>query len=180
MKGYLLATAILISCLASSAPVIACEKFQTKADRYTALKRQGGSAKQMTRWTAQRKLYNERYRECLKAKPRIQSVARSPKAAKIKTDRQPRRSLESENPITLKLLATCNFWIDTYNTTPSPDNKSYRNSACRALDEALQETPTLAAQPPTQRAAKDCVKPGNLYDDDVRECMTGERAPDWN
>lgn len=180
MKSYLLATAILISCLASSAPVNACEKFQAKADRYTALKRQGGSAKQMTRWTAQRKLYNERYRECLKATPRIQSVARTPKTTKIKPDRQPRRSLESDNPITLKLLATCNFWIDTYNTTPSPGNKSFRNSACRALDEALHETPSLATQTQTQRSATDCVKPGNLYDDDVRECMLGERTPDWN
>lgn len=180
MKGYLFTTAILFFCLANSASVSACEKFQATADRYSELKRQGGSAKQMNRWTTQRKLYNERYRECLKAKPRIQTVARSPKTAKIKPDRQPRRRLESDNPITLKLLATCNFWIDTYNTSPSVDNKSYRDSACRALDEALQEAPTLAAQPPAQRSARDCVKPGNLYDDDVRECMAGERAPDWN
>lgn len=179
MKGYP-AAVILIALLAIYLPVHACENFQAKADRYATLKRQGGSAKQMNRWNTQKKLYSERYRDCLKAQPRIHSAGGgSTQHQPAKTARQPHRILESDNPITLQLLATCNFWIDTYNSSASADNKSYRDSACRALDEAVRNAPIPATLTPAQRPAGDCVKPGNLFDNDVRECMAGIREPDW-
>src|SRR5690606_38554643 len=170
---------ILIIFLAGSLPAHACEKFQVKADRYATLKRQGGSAKQMNRWNAQKKLYSERYRECLKAQPRIHAAGGTTRRQSTKAARQPHRVLVSENPVTRQLLTTCNFWIDAYNGSASPENKSYRDSACRALDEAIRNEPVPVTQAPAQRPAKDCVKPGNLFDDDVRECMAGSREPDW-
>lgn len=179
MKGYFPCAVFFIACLAAPFGAQACENFQAKADRYTALKRQGGSAKQMNRWTAQRKTYNAQYRECLKAQPRIQAFSPPPKKLPSKTLRQAQRNVETDNPITLQLLKTCNFWIDTHNATPSAHNRSYRDSACRALDDSLANAPALVTNQTPPRSAKDCVKPGNLFDDDVYECMAGARAPDW-
>src|SRR5690606_5979440 len=118
----------------TSTPAHACEKLQAKADLYTDLKRRGGNAKQMNKWTAQRREYAERYHECLRAQPRIQSASGGASQQRIKVDRQKPRKSDSDNPVTQKLLATCNFWITTYNRQPTADHKSQRDGACKTLD----------------------------------------------
>lgn len=180
MKGRLCFAIGLIACLSTPLPAYACEQLQAKVERYTQLKRVGGSAKQMNRWQEQRKHYAERYRECLRSQPRMHRASGDQKKNKHTTpDYQKRRSATSDNPVTIKLLATCNFWIDTYNRTPSPEHQSYRDTACRALDDAQREAPPLTTQHIPQRSLQECIKPDNLLDDEVRECMAGERQPDW-
>lgn len=180
MKGSLfLFFTLAFTFVITATPVYACEKLLAKAERYTTLKRRGGNAKQMNKWTAQRRLYAERYYECLRAQPRIHSASGNPQQPRVKVDRQALRSSKSDNPITQKLLTTCNFWIKTYNRQPTADNKSQRDGACRALDDAEQSPPAIASTPNFKRSVKECIKPGNLLDDEVRECMAGEREPDW-
>lgn len=180
MKGYLPAVLLLLFYFTNPLPVAACEQFQAKVERYTKLKRQGGSARQMNRWQAQKREYAERYSECLRALPRVHHASGKPsRQTRMPIERQSRRTITGNNPITQKLLLTCNFWIDTYNRQPSADNKSYRDTACRALDDAEQNPPIATNHSLPQRSVKECIKPGNLLDDDVRECMRGEREPDW-
>lgn len=163
----------------STQPALACEHLQAKVDRYTQLKRGGGSAKQMNRWQAQRKIYAERYRECLRTQPSMHR-ATGKKTKRKKPDIQKVRKADTDHPVVLQLLTTCNFWIKTYNRHPSPDNKTYRDTACRALDDAQRSPPAVAAHQRPQRSLQECIKPGNLLDDDVRECMAGTREPDWH
>jgi len=179
MKTCVLFVSIIIYTFSSLA--FACESLQVKADRYATLKRGGGSAKQMNRWSAQKRDYTERYRECRRARPKVHyaSGAKKNNKRKIKTDYQQRRSLTSHDPVTQKLLTTCNFWIDSYNQTPNRDNKNYRDTACRALDDAIKQKTDLAVHTPFERSLKDCIKPDNHVDDEVKECMRGERQAEW-
>lgn len=179
MKGFSLALLGLIACLTFPNASIACEKFQTKVDRYSQLKRQGGSAKQMSKWSAQRAIYADRYRECVNALPTVHRFSQNKKQRKLKTVRQPLRKVESNDPLVLKLLATCNYWINTYNQRPIPTHQTYKETACRALDDAQTSSPDLAAAPKHQRSLKECMKPDNLLDEEVYQCLIGAREPDW-
>lgn len=182
MKGCIFFIIYVIAGL-TPIPLDACEGLQAKLAHYTKLKRQGGSAKQMNRWEAQKKDYAARYRQCLRAEPKIQRATGKKKKNKFsKVEHQQLRRLdpETETAITRKLLTTCNFWIDAYNHNPTPDNQSYRNTACRALDDAVREPPGLIVNPSNRRSLEDCIKPDNLIDDEVRECMSGMREPDQN
>lgn len=181
MKGCIFVLIVSIFIYLCSSPVFACEALQAKVERYTTLKRGGGSAKQMNRWSAQKRDYTERYRECRRAQPKVHraSGAKKNNKKKIKTDYQQRRVLTSNNPVTQKLLTTCNFWIDSYNRNPNRDNKNYRDTACRALDNAIKQKPNSAVHTPFERSLKDCIKPNNHVDDEVKECMRGERQAEW-
>lgn len=179
MKKFSLALFGLIACLTFTNAVNACEKFQAKVDRYSQLKRQGGSAKQMSKWSAQRALYADRYRECLNAQPTVHRFSQTKKQRKLKTVKQPLRRAESNDPLVLKLLATCNYWIKTYNQRPTPIHQTYKETACRALDDSQTSSSDLVATPKHQRSLKECIKPDNLMDEEVYQCLTGAREPDW-
>jgi len=180
MKGCIWIFVISAFVYLPSSPVLACENFQAKVERYTALKRKGGSAKQMNRWSAQKRDYTERYQECRRAQPKVHRASGAKKSPKkIKADYQSRRSLTTDSPVNQRLLNTCNFWIDSYNRNPDSDNKSYRDTACRALDDALKESPDPGVHVSFERSLADCIKPKNLVDDEVKECMRGEREALW-
>lgn len=181
MKGYgLTVLAALLILLINPQSVLACEQWQQKADRYTVLKRQGGSAKQMNRWHQRKKLYSERYLECRRQHPQISVAQGTPRLQSGPTvDRQPLRASASNNPILQKQLATCNYWIATYNRQPTADNQAFRASACRALDEMERHEPMPPTLSQTQRPVRECIKAGNVVDDEVVACMRGEQVPDW-
>lgn len=179
MKKYLL-SAIVFLLFITPAPLWACEQFQTKVQQYTTLKRKGGSARQMNRWQAQKRHYAKLYAECLRNQPRIHSTSVAPRNSHHQpTQHIPRRRTTSDNPITQKLLATCNFWVDSYNRHPNADNKTYRDTACRALDQAEQNPPNGVNNDLPLRPLKECIKPNNLLDDEVHACMHGELKPSW-
>lgn len=181
MKGYSLAILGLITCLGAVSPLSACEQFKEKADRYSDLKRHGGSAKQMNRWSAQRQTYSDRYRECVKAQPSMHRASGSKKHSKNQQKREAHRLVTSGNPLEIKLTNTCNFWIDTYNQKPTALNRTYKDTACRALDDAQSkpQSSQMAVATDYQRPLKDCIKPNNLMDEEVYDCMKGTRDPDW-
>lgn len=180
MKGFLLPVILLVTYLLTPSPLSACEKWQDKVERYTALQRQGGSAKQMNHWRTQKKFYSAQYLECLRSQPRIHRAAGIPqKGRRPKTDYQPPRNTTSDNSVVQQLLATCNFWIETYNNQPTSDHKSFRDGACRKLDSAEQNPPIFTTNSPLPRSAKECIKPNNLIDAEVYQCMSGKREPYW-
>lgn len=175
---------LLVVCLSVifslAAPLHACEQFQAKVDRYTQLKRAGGNARQMNRWQAQRTHYAERYRECLRDQPTMhRATGASGSAKRHKPDTQKQRQSTSDDPVVLQLLATCNFWIRTANQHPSAEHRSYRDTACRALEEAQRNPPALAINHVPAYPLSACIKPGNVIDEEVQACMNGTRVPDW-
>jgi hypothetical protein len=180
MKLYPIQALSLTVCITLVAlPAYACDALQAKVEHYAKLKRQGGSAKQMNRWSALKTDYAERYRECLKSQPSIYKTSGKANTKATKTPRQAHRKTHKQDTVSQKLLSTCNFWIDAYNLTPSPENLSYRDTACRALDDAERPAPDPTTTPVKQRSLKECIKPNNVLDDEVHECMKGSREPDW-
>lgn len=43
----------------------------------------------------------------------------------------------------------------------------------------MQEQAERQANRGTRKPMKECIKPGNVIDDDVKECMEGLRERDW-
>ena len=189
MKGFALPAICVFLCVTTSQSLCACERWQTKVEHYTTLKRTGGSARQMNRWSALKRKYAERYRECLKSQPSIQTASGHAGKARMHYDKQSLRlnATDADDAVTKKLLQTCNYWIAINNLQPSMSNQTYRDTACRALDNQLARDDSASTPKPTdatepahnKKPLSECIKPGNLLDNDVRKCMTGELKPDW-
>lgn len=52
------------------------------------------------------------------------------------------------------------------------------DAARRQLDQE-KERKAVEAGKAHRRSLNDCIKPGNVIDDDVQECMQGRRAKTW-
>lgn len=80
-----------------------------------------------------------------------------------------------------QLIASCNRWIDIQSSNPSSINQSTRDTACRAATnrEALLKNPKQNSEIKIKRSIKDCIKPNNVVDADVKACMQGTKEPSW-
>lgn len=85
------------------------------------------------------------------------------------------------DPALQQLIKTCNYWINEYNRNASPENLAFRDNSCRDVKAAADRitNPQKAFVMIHKRSAKECVKPNNVIDNDVRECMEGIREPNW-
>jgi hypothetical protein len=87
-----------------------------------------------------------------------------------------------QDPELQQLIDTCNRWVRVYNNSPSADNLSIKDTACRAATnkEIQLKSPSQAPALKIKRSAKDCMKPNNVIDDDVKACMQGVKEPTWS
>lgn len=162
-----------------------CSVYHDKIRKLEDLRRSGGSLKQMERWRIQADEAANKERQCNKSGA-IQiasgsSVSASKNRAKnTRSAQQKLRKSNNQNPQVQQLLSTCNYWIAEQNNNPSADNNTFRDTACRALDDKLatadEPTPVELAN---LRSLRDCIKPNNLIDSDVQECRQGLREPSW-
>lgn len=168
----------------------ACEALERKVERYTQLRRNGGSAKQMTRWQKARHKYKEQYHECRRQRSQMQSYR--PGAPRHKPSYRKPNKITGTDPRTRKMEQTCNFWIREYNRAPSAEFRQLRETACRAAAKAKDETRAAKlpgapaslnpAPPPASqlRSLEECIKPNQLIDNQVLACREGRLEPDWN
>lgn len=168
----------------------ACETLERKVERYTQLRRNGGSAKQMTNWQKARHKYKERYHECRRQRSQMQSY-RPPAPRRKPSYRKPNKITGTDSR-TRKMEQTCNFWIREYNRAPSAEFRQLRETACRAATKAKNQikaakTPTIEpSQNPDSssaeylRSLEECIKPEQLIDNQVLACREGRLEPDWN
>jgi len=87
-----------------------------------------------------------------------------------------------QDPELQQLIATCNRWVNVYNNSPTADNLSIKDTACRAATtkEMQLKHPSQAPAIRIKRSAKECMKPNNMIDDDVKACMQGAVEPTWS
>lgn len=179
----------LLSLTCSHTQAADCSKVKKQIEHYENLRRNGGSAKSMSRWTATGHKLEEKYYQCSKdrsSNPVIQIVSgdqSTSKAQKKSTKRKnvPLRKDVSDNPQVKKLIQTCNYWIGETNANPTDDNRNFQEMACHAVDnyQPDSESATPLAETSMVRKLKDCIKPNNLIDQDVNECMKGTLEPIW-
>ena len=183
----LLTTLLSLTCSLTQAAD--CSKYKKQIEHYENLRRNGGSAKSMSRWTATGHKLEEKYYQCSKdrsSNPVIQIVSGNQSISKAqkkssKPKNMPLRKNVSDNPQLRKLTQTCNYWIGEANQNPTDNNRNFRETACRAVDnyQADPESETLLADTVMVRKLKDCIKSNNLIDQDVNECMKGTLEPIW-
>ncbi len=161
-----------------------CDAYQHRIDRLQSLNTRGGKAKQLDSRRKKINQYEDELYKCSNIK-KIQIVTNR-KKQKVKLGHEkmrPNSIKNTENPQNALLqqsIKTCNYWIEQNNKQPSWDNTNYRNTACRAADEnETRHSPPAEQIPASVRKLKDCIKPNNLIDNDVSECMKGNIEAVW-
>lgn len=158
-----------------------CDYHQQRLDGYNQKRRTGGSNRQMNDWLRKRNYHRSQLAECIRSarSQNIQSTAAS--RQRRYDDRQSEIKITATDPRVVSLYQTCNFWIREHNQHATGDTLAQRNTACRNAKNAEREEHTGVSQSPVHsRLLKDCVKPGNLIDNDVSACLQGTMTPDWN
>ena len=79
-----------------------------------------------------------------------------------------------------QLVKRCNFRTEINIKNPSWDNKNLMNVACSAARN--RKNALINPETPVQinaRKVKECIKPNNVVDNEVKECMAGNKEPTW-
>jgi hypothetical protein len=173
--SVMLSSSIIHSSIASPPN---CETYQRQINRLQTLNARGGKAKQLQSRRQQINQYEAELYKCSNTQ-KIQIVNNN-KKNNTKNKREKLRPIKTQNPQLQQLIKTCNYWINQNNQYPSWDNTNFRDTACRAADEREDAITNPASQiAPNIRTLKDCIKPSNLIDDEVNECMKGIKEASW-
>lgn len=159
-----------------------CRGYEEKIQYYTDLKRDGGTIRQTNRWHNERNRYKKLYQDCKRSGGNtgtIDKVRRSPAKNNYANYRDHVHSNTNDSTLK-KLIKTCNYWISTHNNNPSFDNRNYRDIACKAVSARERDLRNPApAETPIVRSVKECMKPNNLIDEEVKDCAQGKIEPYW-
>ena len=189
LATFIFAIAIFASTFANQAfAANSCTSYKEKIEHYENLRRAGGSMAQMNRWTARGHELEDAMRKCTQDNGGsvIQIASgNETKSTKASTRNKPEhkalRKNRSDDEQLQRLIQTCNYWITQSNETSSQDNINFRETACNAVDSYQPESNNSVAtsNPIAVRKLKDCIKPNNLIDDKVNECIKGNIEPTW-
>ncbi len=159
-----------------------CVYWQQQINKVSRWSNNGGNAAQQQKWQKQQSYLQSQLAKCQGTTPGPISVARG-QPSNI-TNHTPMNYLKSDSKDAelQQLIATCNRWIGIYNDSPTFENQSTMDTACRTATNkaALLKNPKQTSEIKIKRRIKDCIKPNNVIDKDVKECMQGLKEPDWN
>lgn len=159
-----------------------CTYWRQQINKVSRWSNNGGNAAQQQRWQKQQSYLQSQLAKCQGTTPGPISVARGQQDNN--TNYTPLNYLKSDSSDTelQQLIATCNRWIDISNNSPTFENQSTRDTACRTATnkEALLKNPKQTSEIKIKRGIKECIKPNNVIDKDVKECMQGLKDPTWN
>lgn len=179
----ILTTAIFTSHNASAEP---CDYYKEEITYYENLRRNGGNAEEMGRWTAIGHELDDKYYHCRQDNKVVIQTTAGDKAEPVyaptnQAYKPLRRTSLKDDEQLQRLTKTCNYWIEVTNENPTQDNSNFRETACRAVDnyESGQGNAGSTKDAMPVRKLKDCIKPHNLIDHDVNECVKGNIDPTW-
>jgi hypothetical protein len=155
-----------------------CDAYKKRIEHLQKLNAKGGKAKQQETRRQKISQYETDFYQCSNRQT-IGIVTNHPVYKKSHERLRIRSSQTTSVPLQ-QLFQTCNYWIAQTNAQPNWDNANYRDTACRAADEYENvidnPVPQLA---PNTRKLKDCIKPNNVIDNDVSECLKGNKDATW-
>lgn len=162
-----------------------CGYWEYQIERVDDAKRHGGTGTQMDYWQRQRNHLEEQLNRCRRAPG--DDGNKILVAAGANHNQNNQRSYERfvqsdvDNHQLQQLIKTCNYWIGEFNRNPSPENRAFKDNACR--DARDTENRILNPQERViiehKRSVKECIKPNNVIDDDVKLCVQGFKEPVW-
>lgn len=139
---------------------------------------------QIKYWEQQRNFYASRLEQCNKRNGThkwVQSISGKSQRDSTSYANERLRPINTDNHQLQQVIKTCNFWIQQYNQNPNDNTQAMKNTACRNADNMVNN---LTAGKPEEkfkptRTLKECVKPKNVVDQDVKLCMQGVKEPTW-
>lgn len=186
---FIIAVVLLVSTFAPQALAAkSCDHYKDKIEHYENLRRAGGSMAKMNRWTTRGHELEDALRKCIQVNGggviQIASGSQTKatkNASRKKTAHTALRKNNSSDEHLQRLTQTCNYWITQSNENSTQDNINFRETACNAVDNYRPESnnPVSTSNTNPVRKLKDCIKPNNLIDADVNECMKGNIEPTW-
>jgi hypothetical protein len=178
-----IATLLANILIVNTAQADECWRLERQLNKSENMLRRGGDASYMKLWRQSRDHNHEELQKCKKrfgkGAPQITVYSGTGNS----DPQHYREHIHSNinNPQLQSLIKTCNYWIDEVNRNSSPENLAFRANACR--DARTAESRIL--NPPKtfvmvhKRSAKECIKPNQVIDNEVKECMEGLREPTW-
>lgn len=159
-----------------------CTYWHQQINQVSRWSNNGGNADQQRRLQRQQSYLQSQLAKCQGTTPGPISVARGQPSND--TSHTPMNYLRSDNKDEelQQLIATCNRWIGISNNSPTFENQSTRDTACRAATnkEALLKNPKQTSEIKIKRSIKECIKPNNVIDHEVKACMQGLKEPYWS
>ncbi|WP_331345984.1 hypothetical protein [Cellvibrio sp. UBA7661] len=147
---------------------------------------QGGDQSYMKMWQQSRDHNAKELPKCLRrfnAGPPLISVATGKKPENNNRYNEEPISIDTDNPQLQQVIKTCNYWIQQHNQYGSEHTRNLRNMACEHVNRTRREIEQNQGKAQeafiATRSLKECVKPNNKIDDDVKLCMQGLKEPEW-
>lgn len=160
-----------------------CNWWQSKLSRTERNIHGGGNQSQVKQWNKERNYYAKELEKCNKSNGTHRWIETTgARAQDTSHKREPLRTTTTNNPQLQQVINACNFWIQQYNQAPDENNRAMKNTACSSIDRMANTTDTAPPKDEfkVKRSLKDCVKPNNKIDSDVKQCMQGLKEPHWN
>jgi len=158
-----------------------CFYWQKQINKVNSWSRSGGNARQQKDWQRQQNYLQNQLAKCQGTTAGPISTVKG--QASNNTDHALTTHLQSniKNDELQQLIGTCNRWVDIANNSPTFENQSTRDTACRTANnkESQLKNPTQTSEIKIKRSIKECIKPNNVVDKDVKECMQGLKEPSW-
>lgn len=177
---FLLCVAIFLT--ASFAYANNCGGLQHQVNYADWKLRQGGNSSYMKYWRQSRDGAEKKLSQCRKrtgnGEPQITVYSGE---RKNNTHERVAVSSDINDPALQQLIKTCNYWVNESDRNPSPENRAFRDNACRDVKTASdritnpQETFLMVRN----RSLKECMKPNKVIDNEVKACMEGGMRPYW-
>ena len=181
LKRIIVAALLVMFITPTLATANNCVYWKRQINKVSSWSKNGGNARQQQDWQRQQSYLQSQLDKCQGTTPGPISVARG-QAPSHSPNYTPATRLHSTNKDAelQQLIATCNRWIDIANSSNTFENQSIKDTACRAAHnkEAQFNNPTTS-EIKIKRSIKECIKPNNVVDSEVKECMQGLKEPTW-
>lgn len=163
-----------------------CWRIERQLNEANYRLRQGGNASYMKMWRQSRDHNAEELPKCRKrfgdGDPSI-SVVNGQNSQSYGYRNEQLIDYKTDNPQLQQVIKTCNYWIQQHNQYASENNRVMRNTACENYNRTIREIEKNKNNPPQEfratRSLKECVKPNNKIDNEVKLCMQGLKEPEW-
>ncbi|MDE2430144.1 MAG: hypothetical protein KGM99_15585 [Burkholderiales bacterium] len=167
--------AVFVLCWPSMSHAKDCHSLEEKVAHYEALRRQGGSPKQMARWQLFQREHETELQQCRTVQPPALAIIDGSAANTKAPHRDKLRHRQHPSATEQQLLATCNYWITQNNQQHSANTQAMKEAACADLDHWTgADTKPVSYQQPLAK----CIKPGNKIDEEVAHCMKQKTPQD--
>jgi hypothetical protein len=183
---FAIAMIFLTSLTIESASANECWRIERQLNEANRMLNRGGNQSYMKMWQQARDHNAEELPKCRKrfgvGDPSI-SVANGSGSNNYGYGNEPPVQIKTDNPQLQQTIKTCNYWIQQHNEYASDNNRVMRNTACENVNRMRREINSNGGVQQEEfratRSLKECVKPNNKIDGDVKLCMQGLKEPEW-